>query len=557
MGSYTALPALSIHPYNEQPIDMFSKLMALKNMAFQQKLQPLELQQEQARTAIAQQQMKDIQTLQSIGPKYIQRDDQGKATGFDYDGFTSEASGAGVSPAMLNQLATLRKTSADALQAQANAGKINLDNENTKNDQARQKIEAVKGLDDPNQRNQAWQQSLKWAQGHGMDISNWPMAAPDNDTLDKLEMPLAMRSQSIKEAQETQQTATSKAQQGEAEATTAKTQAEMQGSVGQFADARYRNILSAISAGKNVSDDDLAFAKGYELQNRKTSTSSDTLGVVSSNTSQPSGLAAAMGNRKGGKFVAPGSAPQSPTPTAGQPSGAGASPAPPQQSTRDSIVDLIGQYKADPQLLSRMMYKHPEILGVVNAKYPDFDQTTYAAKNKLIQGYTSGSQSKEINAINTVAGHLDALDQAVSALNNGNVQVLNKVANSLGAQVGQTPQTTFQTIVHRIGPEITSAYIPGAGGEAERLANAKDFSENLSPDQLHTNIQTTVGLLRSKLGALENQYKQTVGRDDFQTRFITPAAQASFGRLGGAQQGGGQPPVAPGKFDWNSMPEHR
>ena len=146
-------------------------------------------------------------------------------------------------------------------------------------------------------------------------------------------------------------------------------------------------------------------------------------------------------------------------------------------------------------------------------------------------------------AINTVAGHLSTLNDAIDALNNGNVGILNKLANKVGAAVGQTPQTTFQTIVHRIGPEITTAYVAGGGGEAERFANAEDFSVNKAPQQLKQNVAVTVQLLRSKIGALENQYKNTVGRDDFAQRFITPDAKNAFSKLApqqGGQAGGGE-----------------
>ena len=196
-------------------------------------------------------------------------------------------------------------------------------------------------------------------------------------------------------------------------------------------------------------------------------------------------------------------------------------------------------------LLSRMLYRHPEILGLLHQNYPDWDQTTYNAKNKLVQSMTSGAQSKEINAINTVAGHIDAMDKAVDGLNNNDPVFWNAIGNKIGINLtGQTGAAAFKTIVHRVSPEITTAYVQGGGGEAERMANANDFSENLPPQTLHNNAAVTVGLLRSKIGALENQYKQTVGLDDFQQRFITPAAQASFNRLGGqGAAGGGAQPV--------------
>lgn len=304
---------------------------------------------------------------------------------------------------------------------------------------------------------------------------------------------------------------------------------------------RYQSVLQKLNARQPVSQEDLDFAHGYELANRKSTTTSDSLGVSSTNTSGPSGLSAAQPRQAG-------------TGTGGA-----------KGSAKDSIVDMIGQYRADPALISRMFMKHPDILGMIQQKYPDFDQTSYIAKNKLIQGMTSGSQSKEINAINTVMGHIGVMDEAVDAMKNGDIRLLNQIGNRLGIEVGQTPVAAFRAIVHRVGPEITTAYVQGGGGEAERFANAKDFDPNLSPDILHNNAAITVKMLRSKIGALENQYKNTVGRDDFAQRFLTPEAKASLERFAGkgatGQQGTPQmkPPAgatmkvpgSDGKMHWS------
>lgn len=287
-------------------------------------------------------------------------------------------------------------------------------------------------------------------------------------------------------------------------------------------EAQYRQILAKKAAGQALTPQELALARAYEASQSKTTSTSDSLGIMTTNTSRPTGLAS-LGARG--------------------PGAAGGAGAPGQPNAKDSLVDLIGQYKANPELLGRMLYRHPEVLGMLHQKYPDFDETNYVAKNKLMQSYTSGQKSGEINAINTVAGHLDELDQAVAALNNGDINALNKVANTYKIQTGASPQATFRTIVNRIGPEITKAYISGGGGEGERFANAQDFSPNLAPQQLHGNIAETVKLLRSKIGTLDTQYQNTVHRDDFQQRFITPAAQGAFSRLAPQQSAGGKGPA--------------
>jgi hypothetical protein len=311
-----------------------------------------------------------------------------------------------------------------------------------------------------------------------------------------------------------------------AEATTAENNASF-GPTGPAAEAKYRFILQKKAAGGKLSPEEQTYAQSYEASEAKATTSSDTLGVTSSNVSRPAGLSMVHGGPQAGGGGA------RPLPSVNAPSSVPGSPV----SAKQGIVDLVGQYRYDPAQLSRLVAKHPDILASVQQKYPDFDQTTYQAKNKMLQSYTSGTESKSINAINTAMGHVKVLDDAVEALNNGNMQALNALGNKLGVATGTDAQTTFRAIVHRVGPEITSAYLPGGGGEAERIANEKDFSENMAPQQLHANAAVTVKLLRSKVGALQNQYKNTVGRDDFEQRFITPEAQAAFQKFGGAAAG--------------------
>jgi hypothetical protein len=162
---------------------------------------------------------------------------------------------------------------------------------------------------------------------------------------------------------------------------------------------------------------------------------------------------------------------------------------------------------------------------------PSFNAANYDIRKQMMTKYTSGSEANQINAINTALGHVGVLNDAVDALNNGRIPFLNSLANRLGVAVGKDPVTTFKTIVHRVGPELTTAYVQGGGGEGERGTTAADFSENLAPQQLKSNASITATLLRSKIDSLENQYKNTMGRQDFQQRFISPAASASMQRL--------------------------
>lgn len=298
----------------------------------------------------------------------------------------------------------------------------------------------------------------------------------------------------------------------------------------------YRSVLDDLVAGKKVTPERLAAARAFEAAETKSTTQSDTLGVTSVNTAKPGGLAAA-GARGGSTKVNAGSGSGA---GAGSAATAGAAP-----NAKDALVDAIGQYKYNPQLFSRVLVKHPDILAQVSQKYPDFDQTSYVAKNKIVQNYTSGAESKSINAINTAMGHAGELGDAIDALNNSQYgsNTLRSLAEKLGVEVGKDKVSTFNTIVHRLAPEITAAYVQGGGGEKERSANEADFSPALGDTQLRKNLSTTVKLLRSKIEAQEQQwnttYMPTRDQDQFENRFLTPRAKETFAKWSPQSSSGG------------------
>jgi hypothetical protein len=176
--------------------------------------------------------------------------------------------------------------------------------------------------------------------------------------------------------------------------------------------------------------------------------------------------------------------------------------------------------------------KTPYWQNVMNNVYA-LDPQWNEQRAQLRKAYTVGPQSKEINAINTAVGHVGVMNDAIDALNNGDVKVLNAIGNRLGVETGQDPVTTFNTIVHRVGPEIAKAYIGAGGSAGERGSDEKDFDPSLGPKQLRSNVGITAELLRSKISSLANQWDEnkSQGMPSFQDRFIMPAAQQTIDRL--------------------------
>lgn len=286
---------------------------------------------------------------------------------------------------------------------------------------------------------------------------------------------------------------------------------------------------------------DYAQAKGTH-----TSTQSDNLGITTSTTTAP-------GLNRGAAPVNPASPQQGAARPGTQAPSTGKTMSPAQAinagvhgddflntlspSIRNT-VKRIGDYRDDESMLTRITTKHPEVLSYISQYAPDFDRTNYDAKRKLMIDYTSGTHSKEINAVNTAMGHVAELGDAIDALKNGDIKFINSIANKLQIQTGGTAAATVALIARRVAPEIATVYTPTGGGQTERIADEKDFDFSLGADILKTNISKTVDLLRSKIGALESQYKNTVGRDDFEKRFITPQAKGALQKYSTHAAGG-------------------
>jgi hypothetical protein len=530
MGAGIPLPALHVEaPQQPDTLGNFQKLLAIKQQQAMAPLQQQEAKQNIQSGAIEvqakQQQLKDQQAMTAA------------MQGWDGKDYDSLVQGAIKNGASANTVMQIRKTSMEAqkgyseiVKNNAAAGADQISTMMKKNDVVAGAISSVLAQPDEALPNSLMQTASQLAQQGLLD----PQHVQQAQQIAQSGNPAAIRQQleffkkgymadsaQMKAALDTAQTAKDTAQAGEATAQTNKLNTEAQfGPTGPAAEAKYRFILSKMAAGAKLSPEEQNFAKGFEASNAKTTATSDSLGVTSTNTSRPAGVATLQRSSNA-------------------PAAAGAPPVKGSaQNTRESVVDLIGQYKYDPAQISRLMVKHPEIMAQVAQKYPDFDQSTYNAKNKLIQSYTSGPHSREINAINTAMGHIKNLDDAIDAMNNGNTTLLNKIGTAYNINVGgKTPEAAFKLIVNRVGPEISSAYIPGGGGEGERISNKEDFNVNLPPQTLHNNAAITVNMLRSKIGSLENQYKNTVGRDDFNQRFITPEARASLQKM--SPQGGG------------------
>lgn len=197
-------------------------------------------------------------------------------------------------------------------------------------------------------------------------------------------------------------------------------------------------------------------------------------------------------------------------------------------------AQAIANYQVPLQAaLSRLPAPARElVLKQVRELNPNYDASHYDVARKTEMDATTGSLAKTSNSQSTAIAHMDVLNQAVDALKNGDIKILNQLGNALGVQVGKTPKTTFEAIVHKVGPELASAYLAGGGSVGERGATEKDFDPSLSPEQLKSNIAVSAKLLEGKIKANQEQYQRgTYGRGKQQ--LLTQEASDALKRLSG------------------------
>ena len=190
------------------------------------------------------------------------------------------------------------------------------------------------------------------------------------------------------------------------------------------------------------------------------------------------------------------------------------------------------------------------LLDQVKSLNPQFQEQNYQAYQKTENDATSGKLAESSRALNTMMGHLGTLNQAADALNNGDIQILNRIANTIGVQTGSTAKTTYDTILHRLGPEVTKAYVAGGGTSGERGTNEEDFGSSLGGNQIKQNIGISAYLADSLIKANQEQYNRgTYGRggqklmsdeaEATRQRLLQQVPANLRGRGAAAQQGGG------------------
>ncbi len=208
----------------------------------------------------------------------------------------------------------------------------------------------------------------------------------------------------------------------------------------------------------------------------------------------------------------------------------------------DLVAEKIAHYEMQP--ISAMAQRTPYGQYVMSKAVeinPKFDQRYYNSSNKAVTLFGAGAQGDKVKTFNVAIQHLGVLRQAITALNNGDVQGLNQFKNWWQTQTGQPAPTTFEGIRDIVGDELTKAILGGAGALGDRQALQQTFNKAGSPEQLTRMTDRYVNLMTGQLVGLRKQFTDSTKLPEsvFEQKLLPETIAALEKHQGGAGPTGG------------------
>jgi hypothetical protein len=196
-------------------------------------------------------------------------------------------------------------------------------------------------------------------------------------------------------------------------------------------------------------------------------------------------------------------------------------------ATVGTIVQAIKDGRMKPVDPSGTFAKSPLGQAVLAAQSADttIDATSYPTKAKALVAFATGAEGKQVTSFNVAQSHLDTLQQAATALDNGSIPLANKALNALGAQGGGTAQAAFAATKNVVANEIVKTIVPGQSAEADRKEVQDEITAAQTPAQLKAVIDKYQELMSGKLAGLRQQYESSTGMQNFESKLSKRAIE--------------------------------
>lgn len=164
---------------------------------------------------------------------------------------------------------------------------------------------------------------------------------------------------------------------------------------------------------------------------------------------------------------------------------------------------------------------------------PGATEINLAKRKATAVDFSKGSAAKDVRQLNTALGHAAKLMSLVDPLHNQDGYVgsnaVNWLKNEYNASKGKdTALKDYNSVLHNFVDESAKVYNPSGGTEGERKARTETLSPSGGPDQIKSALREQIGLMTSKLDALDSQYKNGMGTMSQKYEFLSPEARKTL-----------------------------
>jgi hypothetical protein len=506
MGGLIHLPSVQIQPQQPtDPLDQYAKLLSVQRLSAQQGLQQAQIQNAQLDTQskqleVAQQQRdaQDQQTMRSQAPNFVQKDQSGKITGYDTDGYFNSLLSNGVSPI---KIVAMRQQQAQSSKAISDAGESAIKLADAKNDNAYNILEGVRAIAKspqagPNTTQGAYVDALGQLQKLGVDTSKYPQqfSQVGDQGLQQFEAQLGLHKQIINDAQK-------QAEIGKNTSAQTASDVETQIKTLQLDAAKKGGVVPGVPLENQEATDWLSKNPGKTLADYQKY--AKTLVPAFNFNLQAGGV---------------GGSGKTPTNSDGTPQ------TPEQQyasfGSKQGVVKAIveGRQTAPGGFAQKTPYWQ-DVMQKVYQVDPQWNEQ----RAQVRKDFTIGPDGKNIGALNTATVHLDALDEASKALDNGTLQPGNAIFNKVKTAFGAAPPTTFEGLRNAVAGEMASA-LKGNATDPEIAQIKSTISQSSSPKQLSDLVNSQLGILGQKLQTYKERYEQQNPNDTVYSPVLPSAA---------------------------------
>lgn len=230
-------------------------------------------------------------------------------------------------------------------------------------------------------------------------------------------------------------------------------------------------------------------------------------------------------------------------------------------SSYAQLVKKAADYELDPaKIISMRTDKRQRFIQDVMEFDPSYNPNDATLRYKAQASFLPGTKNGDtITAFNTAISHLDTLKQMYKALNNGDVQLLNKAKNTFQQQFGYAAPNDVSALASIIGGEVVKATVGAQNALGDREEVRHSISRDLSLEQADSVIEKYQRLMAGQLYARKHAYEQGTGLKNFEEKFLLPRSREILHEVGESEGSGGKPTMTAqdkAAMDWaNANPK--